>query len=134
MMNAVRMQASQDVLLDAPTLFASAVLTPPVLTLADVSDQELTVTFDPADEWATNTLGSLNVFQGRPQNPSVNFYKGPYRFIQNLDGSGSPLTSPHIFPAVLPFALGQMVPMAFRACAPDGRISTFLRSSVIAVA
>lgn len=132
--NALRMQAGQAILDDAPTLYASAVLTPPVLTIADTSDQELTVTFNIADEWAVDVDGSLLVYMGRPQNPSVNFYKGPYRFLANLDGSASPLTSPHVFPANLTFALGQRVPVAFRAIAPDGRISSLMRSSIIAVA
>jgi hypothetical protein len=133
-MNSVRMQAGHPVESIAPAVFAGAVLTPPNLTIADVSAQLLTIAFSPTDIWATAVLGGLNVFQGRPQNASVNFYKGPYQYAGTIDGNPVPLVSPLTVPAIIPFALGQRVHVAFRAFDADTRISTLQRDSIISVA
>jgi len=134
-MNAPRLQAGLAALDTAPTIFSGSALTPPVLTIADQSDQLYTFTINVADEWATDDDARLLVYVGRPQNPSVNFFKGPYQFAEALSGSsGAPLTSPKTAAAVFPFVAGQMMHVQFRALAVDGRISSAVRSSIIAVA
>lgn len=133
-MNAPRMQAGKAIILVAPVVYAGAALTPPVLTIADVSAQLLTVTFLNTDVWATAVGGFLAVFMGPPQNPSVNFYKGPYRFISTIAGAVVPPTSPVTFAPPFPFFIGQSVHVAFRAMQADARISIQTRSSVLTVA
>lgn len=132
--NTLRMQASEPPIDDAPTLYAGTPLTPPYIVSADESTQDLVSAHTVTDEWALAAGGFLLIYQGRPQNPSVNFYKGPYRFLTAVQGAATPPTSPDTSTPAFPFSAGQMVPMAFRAISPDGRISPQLRASIIAVA
>jgi hypothetical protein len=132
-MNAIYMQAEGGINDDAPALFSGTALTPPALTAADVSAQTLGFVFTDGDEWANEVGGTLLVYQGRPQNPSINFFKGPYRFCGIVSGAVIPPTSPGSVPAQFPFVIGQRIHVAFRAKTADGRISTQTRSSDMAV-
>jgi len=133
-MNAVRNQGGEATLLVAPAVFSGAVLTPPNMTAADQSLQQLTIAFTNTDVWANSALGGLNIYVGRPQNPSVAFYKGPYQYTATIDGKAVPPLSPLQIASVIPFVAGQRVHVQFRAYNADGRISSVQRDSIIAVA
>lgn len=134
-MNSLRMQNLESRIDDAPAVFAGASLTPPTLTVADVSGQTLTVTFDNTDQWAGAVGGGLAIYMGRPQNPSVQFFKGPYRRDIRIAGAAVPPTSPQSgISAIFPFVLNQRIHVAFRCYNADGRISAQTRSSVISTA
>jgi hypothetical protein len=94
----------------------------------------LTIAFTNTDEWATAVGGSLLVYAGRPQNPSVNFFKGPYRFAGRINGAVVPPTSPLTVPAPFVFQQTQREHVQFRAVGADARISATQRDSIIAVA
>ena len=135
MMNSLRKQFYGSYINNPPTINAGTALTPPILTKADVSDQSLTFSFNNTDEWAQDNASLLILHQARPQNPSVNYFKGPYRYAGILQGDGiTPPTSPQTIAASFPFALGQRVHVRFRSQAIDGRISSVVRSSIISVA
>lgn len=73
-----------------------------------------------------NAIGSnaVMVQMGRPQNPSVSFFKGPWRVATRIRGDTS--TQPIVVPtAALPFAiaLGQRIWVQVRGLAADGRLS-----------
>jgi len=137
-MNSPRIQAGLALLDAAPTSYSGASLSPVVVTVADTSAQDFTLTFDPLDAWSITTGGALLVYASRPQNPSRQFFKGPYRFVESIEGDTAvPPTSPWVTNPVntpFPFALGQKMFFQFRAVQSDGRISSLQRSSIIAVA
>jgi len=134
-MNSPRMQIASAVIDAAPSVYAGAALTPPVLTIADDSANTVVFSFTNTDVWATAVGGFLLAYVGRPQNPGVSFYKGPYRLTGFISGAVVPPTSPS--PALgspYPIAIGQRIFMQFRALQADGRISTTTRSAILAVA
>jgi len=134
-MNTMRLERDYGPINEPPPHYSSCQLTPPVITKADVSDQEISFNINVADEWAILDNAGLCCYVGRPQNPSVNYFKGPYRFAFAFSGSGgNPLTNPRISSTPFHFALGQRVFCQFRAQAEDGRISVATRSTIIAVA
>lgn len=132
-MNTVRMQTGDVVIDVAPAIFSGTPLTPPILTIADESTQIITFTYNNLDEWANEIGGFLAVYVGRPQNPSVEFFKGPYRWMNTVAGAVVPPVSPATSGPSFPFVAGQRIHVAFRAMTADGRISTQTRSSIIAV-
>lgn len=70
----------------------------------DASADTIDVTFNTADDWAGAVGGAMFVYCSRPQNPSVNFFAGPYQIAGKIDGAVIPPTSPATLP--LPFAVG----------------------------
>lgn len=82
------------------------------------------ITFDPTAEWATAVGGALLIFQGRPQNASVSFYKGPFLFAAAVPGAAVAPTSPETVPTLYPLATGQRVFVRLVAVMPDGRYTT----------
>jgi hypothetical protein len=106
----------------APTTFDLGAFTAPVTTATVASG--LSVAFTAADDWAGEANSKLLLFEGRPQNASRAFFKGPWRFLGMVSGAVSPPTSPEIF-ATLPFAIeaGQIVWVRSRVLRADGRLS-----------
>jgi len=132
-MNAPRLQCGYAVITAAPTINAGAVLTPPAIVSATGSSEVLSISFTNTDGWALNATGALLVFVGRPQNASVNFFKGPYRYMGKIPGAASPPTSPLPITSTFPFAAGQNIFAQFRSVQSDARISSTQRTNKIAV-
>lgn len=130
-LNTPRIQASLTVINTAPSIFSGTSLTPPSFTIADESAQTVTFSFNNADEWASLIGGALLVYVGRPQNASINFFKGPYRYAGSVLGAIVPPTSPATLPTPFPFVQPQRVFMQWRAVGADGRISAVQRDSVL---
>jgi hypothetical protein len=132
-MNAARIQAGITIVDAAPTTFSGAPLTPATSFVADAAEQDITFAFTNTDEWATAVGGFLAVFISRPQNPSVNFYKGPFLFAGTVLGAVVPPTSPAAIDAPFPFVVGQRVFVRLRAATADARISTSQFGTALAV-
>jgi len=108
---------------DAPTIFTLAEMSPISIALTDVGDV-IDVTFDNTDDWAAQTGSYLFLQVGQPQNPTINFYKGPFRATGQIVGStGIPPGSPFAGASVIPFSTGQRVFVRARASDADGRLS-----------
>lgn len=89
------------------------------------------ITFDNSDSWANETNGGLAIQTSRFLSPAINFFRGPFRFIDSIDGN--PTTAP-TSPASVGTAnafgqdvdngiVGQTVFIRARAFGADGRIS-----------
>lgn len=130
--NAARRAVGVTVIDDAPVSFGMADLTTPTLTVSATTDQ-VTVTFDNTDAWATAVGGHLLVYASRPQNSTVNFFKGPYRFAGRVNGAVVPPTSPATIN--LPFVVspGNQVFFRFLATQSNGQISAPQRIAATAV-
>lgn len=109
---------------DGPTVFN--LTDPGVLTISSASEatQVVTVAYNNAKEWAVQDGGVLLLYVGRPQNPGVTFFRGPWRLAGIVDGdTTTPPTSPATPTA--PFAITETQNIWVRgvASAPDGRPS-----------
>lgn len=92
----------------APPIFDRGEFTTPTVDVSEASG--IIVSFDSGDDWTSEDGAAMLIYQGRAINPSVNFYKGPYRLIGEIAGdSVTPPTNPTtIVPATLA-ALGYPV-------------------------
>lgn len=127
MLNTPRLQAGLSRIDNAPVVFELATLTPPVPTIT-AAGTTVSVAYTNTDGWATESGGALLVYASKPQNLTINYFKGPYRFAGKVVGAASPPTSPAVI--TLPFVTGptgskQM--FNFVAVRADGRISSGFR-------
>lgn len=124
--NVPRIQAGLDIVDDGPTLFGEAVVNANIEN-ADASDNDVEVVYS-NDAWALTTGGALLVYASRPQSPTVNFFKGPYRFAGSVLGNtGTPPTSPTVIDLPFPYTENQILHVQIRATNADGRLSPALR-------
>jgi hypothetical protein len=130
--NAARRAAGKTVVDAAPITFTMADLTTPTITISATTDQ-VSVTFDNTDDWATAVGGHLLVYTSRPQNAGLQFFKGPYRLAGTVNGAVSPPTSPAAIALAFPTAPGNRIFVRFVATNADGRISASQRLSALAV-
>lgn len=92
---------------------------------------EFTIT--PADDWANEDDAAMILFCSRPQNPGVNFFKGPYRFAAGIQGdSVTPPSASQSLTAPFPFSVGQRVFGRVQVSRADGRYSSTQRFTAIA--
>lgn len=125
--NIPRLQAGLPLVTDAPTTFDLGDFTTPTLGLDALAD-EVDIGFDNTDDWANEDDSALLVYVSRPVNPSVQFFKGPYRLAGTIDGdSVTPPTSPTSLSAPFPFAIGNRIYAQFRVSRADGRLSSAQR-------
>lgn len=109
---------------NAPTQFdtgdAGTVTLDSVTALTDA----IGVAFDNTQAWANDDDGFLAIYVSRPQNPSINFMKGPFRLAGTIDGDAiTPPTSPATLTSPFPIAADQRVWIRTRAGIGDGRLT-----------
>lgn len=131
--NTPRIQAAFSPVNDAPTTFNLGDFTAPTYTAQAAADT-ITVAFTSADAWDDEDDSAMLIFASRPQNPSVIFFKGPYRFAGSIDGdSVTPPTNPAVLTAPFALTAGQIVHMKASVMRADGRLSTPFRGFGVAV-
>lgn len=121
--NVQRLQAGLTRIDVAPTIFELATLTPITATIT-AAGTTASVAYTNTDAWANEVGGALLLYASRPQSPTINFFKGPYRFCGLVAGAMTPPTSPAVL--TLPFPSGPTGSRQyFRALAvrADGRPS-----------
>lgn len=108
---------------DGPTIFntgnvdASAFFTM-------VAPSAATYNFDNTLAWANEDNAHLLTWYGRPVNPSINFFKGPYQKGPAIDGNTTTApTSPAAQTAPFVYTAGQRVYAYSRITRADGRLS-----------
>lgn len=130
--NVSRLQASLPRVDDAPTTFDLGSFTDPSFAF-DASADEIDVTFDNSDTWANEDDSAMLVYTSAPQNPTIQFFKGPYRLAGTVAGdSVTPPTSPASISLPVPVAAGQRVFAYVRVSRVDGRLSSRFRGGAIA--
>lgn len=103
----------------APTIFDLGQFTAPVITIVDAATDRVTFTLTVSDEWNVPG-GGLILYTSRPQNVTINYFKGPYRFATSIEGpAGTPQTKDLAFPCTA----GQRVFFEFRFTQADGRLA-----------
>lgn len=122
--NVPRIQAGLPIVDDAPTVFDLGSFSMPG-PLTATAPTGLSLPFTNADDWANEDDAAMLIYVSRPQNPSVNFFKGPYRLAGSILGDGTtPPASPAVLVAPFPLNAGQKVFLQGRVTRADGRLST----------
>lgn len=129
--NVPRIQAGLDIVDDGPTIFdqGPAVLTTanPTYQLADpgVTPSQVSIPFDTAESWPNQDDSALLVYMSRPQNPSIERYHGPYRYVGAIEGADSDGPTPPAVLTNLPYepAPDQHIWFRLRVTLADGRLS-----------
>jgi hypothetical protein len=119
--NIPRSQAGLSAVTLAPTIWDTG--NPPFVFVPtyDASAGTVSVAFGITEQWYT-APGSLLFYMSRPQNATINFYKGPWRFVGAIT---PPDLSPQVFGPPLPYTVqaGQVVFTRYRATYDDGRLT-----------
>jgi len=109
-----------------------------VVSNCTAAGQTADVAFDDGMDWAGEDDAYLVCQMGEPQNPTRNFFNGPWRNCFFLSGNTAvPLVSPSLALPNIPFTIVEGQKIWFRAAIirADGRLSTkFECDPVIAVA
>lgn len=117
-------QIGETIIDDAPVMFNLGSFTEPTVASADSGSQLVAIGFDNTDDWANETGSHMIVYISRPQNASINFFKGPYQFADTIDGDDTTApTSPAQITAPFTLSLGQVVFVRIRVHRIDGRLS-----------
>lgn len=133
--NALLAQDGQTIVDAGPTELAIPAMDPTFAVTGSEATQLISIAFDDTFEWLDEDGGFMWVSQGVPQNITRNFFAGPYRFMDSIDGdSVTPPTTPDTMTA--PFALveGQKVWCRARIQRADGRLSGEMLDSFIVAA
>ncbi|MGH9817724.1 MAG: hypothetical protein ACRD6I_16745 [Candidatus Acidiferrales bacterium] len=115
----------------APTMFDRGDFTTPGTPVYSVA-LGLALPFSTLiDAWSNEDGAAMLIFQGRPRNPSRQFFAGPYRLIGAIEGDSSmPPASPKVISSAnisllgYPLVEGQLIRTAVAVTRADGRIST----------
>jgi hypothetical protein len=118
--NIPRIQTGLSIIDVAPIIWDVGNFTNPVTTYDD-SAQTCSVAFTAADPWNL-AGGAMLIYMGRAQNPTIQFYKGPFRYLGSVPGIG---VSPVVLGPPLSYsaAVGQAVFTKIRVTYPDGRLT-----------
>jgi hypothetical protein len=118
--NAPRVQNGLATVDSGPSTFDLGSFTQPTFALTHGAST-ISATFTVGDSWNT-AGGAMFLYASRPQNASINFFKGPFRLVGVISGVA---TSPQTF--TLPFVTGATSTVTFiktSVSQPDGRLST----------
>lgn len=119
---------------DAPGIFDLGDFTAPTIASATASSDTISLEFDNTDDWANEDLAAMSIAVSRPENPGINFFKGPYRFADVILGDGTTApTSPFPVVSPFPFVAGQRVFIFVRVTRADGRLSASFRGTDLAI-
>lgn len=133
--NVPRIQAALPRQDTAPSTFNLGDFTAIGVSSLSEGTQNFNVEFTEGDDWVSEDNSSLLVYSSRPQNPSINYFKGPYRFAGQVAGEvAAPPTTPQAVGSAFPFVLGQVVHMRAQVSRADGRLSLSQRIFQTAVA
>lgn len=78
----------------APQIDDLPMLNPIVITPSIVTP-DISVAFDDGQDWVNDDGNALMIYEGRPRNPGVGYFKGPYRLSGIIQGDATtPPTSP----------------------------------------
>lgn len=111
-----------------PTTFTLGDYTAPVMGVPSAATQDVAVGFTTTDDWVGEDEAGMFVYLSRPQNPAVNFFKGPYRYAGVILGNATtPPTSPETISCPFTFVAGQKIFARFNVCRDDGRLGTAFR-------
>jgi hypothetical protein len=133
--NVPRLVAGLDRVDDGPVVYALPETDETVTFSYTADDQKVSVAYDDTMGWADIDGAALLVYSGIPVNPTRNFFNGPFRFADSVDGdSVSPPSTPTEVDSPFTIQAAQRVYSQARITLADGRLSSFFRLGAAAVA
>jgi len=122
--NAILLVNGFTVLDAGPTTFALPAQDGTLSVTISEATQLITVTFDDTMDWALTDDEYLHIYCGSPQNPTRNFFKGPWRYADSLEGDTAvPLASPLTVACSFVCTELQKIWVYARISKADGRLS-----------
>ena len=111
----------------APIIFNTGDFTPVQIVTSVGSG--LAINFDNTDAWANEDDSAMLIYASRPQNLSIEFFKGPYRLAGIIAGNATTApTSPALIdPPPFAYTVGQKAFTYARVARDDGRLSVIQR-------
>lgn len=123
--NAARMTAGGALVTAAPTDLGLPPGDPTFACSGSEATNLISVVFDTGFDWVDEDDAWFSVEMGSPQNPTRNFFGGPWRFGGSEEGdSVTPPTSPFTFTAPFTLIEGQKVWCRASIIRADARVST----------
>jgi hypothetical protein len=126
--NVPRLQVGLTAVDDGPVFFNLGEYTEPVIT---VTGTNASVAFTVADLWASEVGSAMLVYASQQKAPTINFFKGPYRYLGRINGAGTPPTSPASLALGYTPAVDNKLFFRVNVTRADGRLATPFRSSAI---
>lgn len=119
---------------DAPTIFDLGEVGPLGITSITASSSIANITFTDSDAWVDEDASALIVYDGLSQNPSINYFKGPYNQADIVAGdSVTPPDTPALIDLVNVPAIGNKTFLRMRVSRADGRLSADFRDFGIGI-
>lgn len=126
--NVARLQAGLARVDDGPTTFTGGPSDPTIAGTASAATQNISLTFNDGLPWCDLDGAGLLLYVSRPQSPTLNYFNGPYRFADSVDGDSSTApTSPASIAAPFTFVAGQVLHARAVIVNDDGRIGPDFR-------
>lgn len=125
--NVIRIQGSQAIVNNGPGVFNLGSHTQPTISNASEATQTVDFNFGASifdNAWANQVGGFMFVFLSRPQNPTVNYFRNPYRQSGGVTGDPVPPVSPAALAVPFPIIAGQKLFGRAVSVLADGRAST----------
>jgi len=123
--NAALLNAGGTLITDGPTDLGLPEADPSFVVTASEAAAKLSIAFDDTFEWLDEDNAYLSVEMGIPQNPTRNFFNGPWRFADAIEGdSVTPPTTPALIDPAWTLIEGQKVWCRASIIRSDGRMST----------
>lgn len=108
--NSPRIQGSQSIIDNGPNTFGLPSVSALSLATLVPAANTFDLTFDILDGWANEDNAFLFAGSARPQKPTINFFKGPFRFAGTIEGdSVMAPTPPATIDAAFPFNAGDRI-------------------------
>lgn len=124
--NSVRDLAGLAMVDPGPSIFGLPDFTQSGMTASTSGPGVTTVSlaFDGQDDWVDEDDAAMIYFVSRPQSPTINFFKGPFRFLGTVLGDATTAPTPPV-DLQSPFtgAPGQKIFVRARVLRADGRLS-----------
>ena len=115
-----------------PTVFTLPETDPALDAGASEATQNLAVVFDDGLDWVDIDEAALLVHVGLPQNPTINFFGGPYRYAGKIEGDSiTPPTTPATVGSPFTIAEDQKIFVRARIVLADGRLSNFFECTFL---
>lgn len=122
--NTPRLQAGYGRVDDGPTVFNLGEYTQPTFAL-DQATQQLTMTFNDTDDWCGEDSSAMYLYHGDAKAPTINFFKGPFRYGDTIAGSvGSPPASPIVRSYIFQVVTGAKYYIRANVTRADGRLGS----------
>jgi hypothetical protein len=133
--NTQRVNATLNRIDDAPIIFNRGVGDDLIAVVASEATQQLSVSFNAGLDWVDEDQSALLVYCSRPQNPSLEFFRGPYRLTDYIEGdSVAPPGPPVVMDAPFPFVEAQKLFYRFVITRADARYTPSMFLSGLCVA